>query len=330
MRLFSTLAACVVVAGAMVATQARAQTITVTHWGAAFYGAPYAVAMAKGFFQQHGVKVTGVLTSQGGGTSVRNMLASDLPFGEVALSAAVQAIEHGVDLKIIGGGVDSVADILWMAKKGSPLHSLKDIEHHTVGYTSPGSVTNMLILMAMKAHHIPASTVKLVPVGGIGANVTAVLNGAIDTGMCGEPVWSEEESKLQPVFWVKDVLPPHMMQTVTITTADFAKGHAKELKGLLAGRAEGVAYIYKHPAEAADITAKAYSSASRAKLYEKVFKKLAAIHYWSSGRLDYKGMNLMVEGLNIVGTLKGKADWPKMVDTAFLPANLQKPVNGAK
>ena len=29
-------------------TQSPAETITVTHWGSAFYGAPYAVAMEKG------------------------------------------------------------------------------------------------------------------------------------------------------------------------------------------------------------------------------------------------------------------------------------------
>ena len=50
--------------------QSRAETITVTHWGSAFYGAPYAVAIEKGFFKKYGVDITGVLTSQGGGTSV--------------------------------------------------------------------------------------------------------------------------------------------------------------------------------------------------------------------------------------------------------------------
>src|SRR6266508_3348639 len=67
------------------ARAACAETITVTHWGAAFYGAPYAVAMDKGFFKQRGVDITGVLTSTGGGTSVRNTLAGDLPYGDVAL-----------------------------------------------------------------------------------------------------------------------------------------------------------------------------------------------------------------------------------------------------
>ena len=113
------------IAAAVFPMQSRAETITVTHWGSAFYGAPYAVAMEKGFFNKYGVDITGVLTSQGGGTSVRNTLAGDLPYGEVALSAAVEAINNGVPLRIIGSGVQSIADILWMAKKGSPLHSIR-------------------------------------------------------------------------------------------------------------------------------------------------------------------------------------------------------------
>src|SRR5262249_51724028 len=105
---------------------AAAETITVTHWGSSFYGAPYAVAMAKGFFKPHGVDVTGILTSAGGGTSVRNTLAGELPYGEVALSAAVLAINSGQPLKIISGGVDTVADILWITQPDSPLKSIKD------------------------------------------------------------------------------------------------------------------------------------------------------------------------------------------------------------
>lgn len=74
---------------------ARAETITVTHWGGQFYGAPYAVAIEKGFFRQHGVDVTGILTAAGGGTAVRNTLAGGIPFGEVSLASAVQAINAG-------------------------------------------------------------------------------------------------------------------------------------------------------------------------------------------------------------------------------------------
>src|SRR5207245_4224407 len=128
-------------------------------WGAAFYGARYAVAMDKGFFKQRGVDITGVLTSTGGGTSVRNTLAGDLPFGEVALSAAVEAIKAGQPLKIVCAGAESVADILWIATPDSPLGSIKDIVGRKIGFTSPGSVPNTLILMAMKAQGLSAAKV---------------------------------------------------------------------------------------------------------------------------------------------------------------------------
>jgi len=300
---------------------ARAETITVTHWAAAFYGAPYAVAMDKGFFKARGVDVTGVLTSTGGGTSVRNTLAGDLPFGEVALPAAIEAIRAGQPLKIVCAGVESVADILWIAKPDSPLASIKDIIGKKVGYTSPGSVTNMLILMAMKAQGIDAAKVSLVPAGGIGANLTAVLSGAIDTGMNGEPLWSQEKSKVKPVFWVKDVLPPDMTQTVGIVTDEFAAAHADKIRALIAGRRDGVQFIAAHPDEGAAIVAKAYNI--DAGLTRDVFKHFLAINYWSEGAFDHAAMDRMVEGLQIVGKLKGPMDWGPVTNPGFLPPELQ-------
>jgi len=307
-------------AAAVLALPARAETITVTHWGAAFYGAPYAVAMAKGFFKKRGVDITGILTSAGGGTSVRNTLAGDLPFGEVALPAAIMAINSGQPLKMIGGGVESIADILWITQKDSSINSIKDIVGKKVSFTSPGSVTNMLILMCMKAANIDRKDVTLVPSGGIGANLSAVLNKAVDTGMTGEPIWSENKDKVKPAFWTKDCFPPEMTQTVMITTTEFAQTGGDKLRAIIAARREGVEYIMKNPDESADIVAKAYNGDP--KLYREVFKNFVAIKYFGDGRLNYKGMDRMAEGMEIIGQIKGKPDWKAMVDTSFLPKDL--------
>ena len=303
------------------ARSAGAETITVTHWGAAFYGAPYAVAIAKGLFKQRGVDISGVLTSTGGGTSVRNTLAGDLPYGEVALPAAIEAIRAGQPLKIVCAGAESVADILWIAKPDSPLNSIHDIVGKKIGYTSPGSVTNMLILMAMKAQGIDASKVTLVPAGGIGANLTAVLSGAIDAGMSGEPVWSQEKSKVKPVFWTKDVLPPDMTQTVGIVTDELAKSGPERIRAIIEGRREGVKFIEAHPDEAADIVAKTYNIDPA--LTREVFRHFLEIKYWSEGALNYAAMDRMAEGLKIVGKLKEPIDWQKISDLSFLPQDLQ-------
>lgn len=216
---------------------AAAETITVTHWGGQFYGVPYAVAKEKGFFKQHGVDVTGFLTAPGGGTAVRNTLAGGIPFGEVSLAAAVQAINSGQKLVIVSAGTQSVGDQVWVAKKGSPLAGIKDLAGKRIGYTSPNSVSNMIILMALKANGLSAQQVKLMPAGDLGANLSAVTSGAVDAGFSDDLIYGQNKALVQPVFWVRDVMSPRMMQTVCITTTAFAKDHPEIVRGIIGARA---------------------------------------------------------------------------------------------
>jgi len=309
-------------AGAQQSHPAQAEAITVTHWGGQFYGAPYAVAMEKGFFRQHGVDVTGILTAAGGGTAVRNTLAGGIPFGEVSLAAAVQAIGAGQKLVIVAAGAQSVSDQLWAVKRGSPLHGIEDLAGRRIAYTAPGSVSNMVILMALKAHGMTAQQVRLVPAGDLGANLAAVSSGAVDAAFLDEMTLSQNAALVQPVFYVRDVMSPRMMQTVLITTAEYAHAHPDTIRGLIAARREGVAYIAGHPDEAGDITARAYSNPDAA-LFRTHMRELLHEDYWSDGRFDYEGMNHMVEGLQITGQQKGDVDWSKLVDPSYLPADLR-------
>ena len=304
------------------APDARAETITVTHWGGQFYGVPYAVAMDKGLFKKNGVDVTGILTAAGGGTAVRNTLAGGIPFGEVSLAAAVQAINSGQKLIIIGAGSQTVADQMWVVKKGSTLTSIKDLIGKQIAYTAPGSVSNMVILMALKANGITQQQVKLVPAGDLGANLSAVSSGAVDAGFSDELVYAQNKELVKPLFMVRDAMDPRMMQTVMITTAEYAHAHPDIIKGLIVARREGLAYAVEHPDEAADITAKAYNNPN-AGLFRTHIHNLIKESYWSDGRLDYTGMNHMVEGLQITGQIKGDVDWPKYVDTSYLPLDLR-------
>jgi NitT/TauT family transport system substrate-binding protein len=304
------------------APAARAETITVTHWGGQFYGVPYAVAMDKGLFKKNGVDVTGILTAAGGGTAVRNTLAGGIPFGEVSLAAAVQAINAGQKLIIIGAGSQTVSDQMWVVKKDSALTSIKDLVGKQIAYTAPGSVSNMVILMALKANGITQQQVKLVPAGDLGANLAAVSSGAVDAGFSDELVYAQNKLLVKPLFMVRDAMDPRMMQTVMITTAEYAQGHPDIIKGLIVARREGLAYALEHPDEAADITAKAYNNPN-VDLFRAHIHNLIKEKYWSDGRLDYAGMNHMVEGLQITGQIKGDVDWGKYVDTSYLPSDLR-------
>ena len=68
--------------GACLIARAAAEEIAVSNYGIAANGMPYAVALEKKLYQAEGADVTGIISSQGGGTSIRNMLAGGVAYGE--------------------------------------------------------------------------------------------------------------------------------------------------------------------------------------------------------------------------------------------------------
>jgi NitT/TauT family transport system substrate-binding protein len=306
----------VLLAAAMLAPfglgSAQAEQVTVTHWGVLMYGAPYAVAIEKGFYKEAGLNIDGVLTSKGGGTTMRNVMASDLPYGEVALSAAIAAMKQGIDLKIIHTGVRTAGEILWVTTPDSGINSVKDLNGKKVAFTSPKSVTDMLLIMVSDKHGIKTQTVAA---GGIGSGLTMVEQKAVVAAPVMDPIWSKMQSKFKPVFRVADELPP-MVQTVGVTTVEYAKANGDKLRKLIEARRKGVAFVYAHPEEAAKIVAKHYGIEEPLAL--TAIKNLIELNYWGAGEFEYPAMDNMVRGLQIIGEADGKIEWAKVVDESYL------------
>lgn len=313
--------AALALAATAAAPAARAEEITVTHWGALMYGVPYAVAMKKGFFKEAGIDVTGILTSKGGGTTVRNVLEGGLPFGEVALSAAIAAIQEGADIKIVMGAVRSAADVYWVTMPDSPIKSVKDLVGKKMAITSPKSVTDMLSTMVLNKHGL-FDKVERPALGSVGAGLTALEKGAVDAAALLDPILSARPGKYRVIVAIEQELPP-IMQTVGIASAKFIKEQPAKLKAIIAGRMKGVDFIYKEPKEAAKILAETYERMP-VPVAEAAIANMVKIKYWGRGGFEIDGMNEMVKGLKIVGAMKGDVDWDKVIDRSFLPAELAK------
>ncbi|GIX09206.1 ABC transporter substrate-binding protein [Elioraea sp.] len=302
------------------AAQASGEQISVTHWGVLMYGAPYAVAMEKGFFREAGVNITGILTSKGGGTTVRNVLAGGLPYGEVSLAAAVAAAREGLDIRIVNAGAATVADILWVTTPDSPVKTIKDLEGRKIAFTSPKSVTEMLVIMSLTASGIDLNKVERISTGGIGAGLTALRQGGVAAAPIMDPIWAREQGRWRPVFFVKDIL-PKMTQTVGITTTQFAREQPQKLRAIIAGRRKGVDFTYANPEEAGRIFAEAYELPRE--LGVRAVRNMVDVGYWSRGEIDTRALDAMVEGLRIIGEVEGPVDWSRLVDRSFLPPDLQ-------
>lgn len=306
---------CAAMAVLIGATAAKADQISVTHWGVLLYGAPYAVAIEKGFFKNAGVKIDGILTSKGGGTTVRNVIQGGLPYGEVALGAAIAAAREGLDIKIVNNGVQNLADLVWVTMPDSPVKSIKDLQGKKLAYTSAKSVTDMVTTMVVD--HQKLKNVDRVAVGGIGAQITALQQKGVDAAFLGEPVFTQNKSKFRVVFFAKDMLPnPNMTQTVGVTTSEFVKSSPQKIRAIIDGRRKGVEFIYQNPKEAAAIIAKVYGTDPV--VMEEAVANMAKARYWSTGELDYPGMNAMSGGLKLMGVIQDTPDWSKLIDTSFL------------
>jgi NitT/TauT family transport system substrate-binding protein len=322
-RLAGVLAAVALAAAAILPRPAQAVPLTVTHWADGMYGAPFAVAFEKGYFKQSGVDVTGFITSQGGGSTVRNAMASDIPYGEVALSAAIAAIQQGVPLTIVHGGVVSLADNVWVAKKDSPIASVKDMKGKKLGYSGPKSVTDMVSTIALTKAGILAD-VDRKAVGSLSAGITALREGAVDVVYMTEPMLSKEKGTFKVAFRSVDSV-PRLTQTVGVVRTDYLKKNPDIIKGIIEARRKGVEFIRQNPAEAGDILARAYKIDPG--IAKTAIADLLASPgvYWSPGRFDYDGMNAMLEGLQLVKAVEpGPFDWTRIVDESFLPAGERK------
>ena len=300
--------------------QAQAVDLTVTHWGVLMYGAPFAVAQDQGYFAEEGVEVDGFITSQGGGTTLRNALAADVPYGEASLAAVVAAAKQGVDLTIVHAGVRSVGDLLWITRPDAEFDSIEDLEGRPVSYTSPRSVSQMMLVMSLDAAGMSIDEVDARSLGGVGAGLTALKEGAVDAALILEPIWTRVKADYKPVFFVKDHLPP-ITQTVGVVRSDYLAENREQIRGIVRARMRGVDFIYENPDEAGRILAEAYDI-DPAEATEAL-KNVAAIDYWSRGGFEYEAMDNMVRGLQIVGAIEeGPFDWSTVVDESLLPDEL--------
>jgi NitT/TauT family transport system substrate-binding protein len=308
---------------------ARAENIAVGNYGSSANGMPFAVALYKGFFKEEGADVTGIVASQGGGTSVRNAMAG-VAYGEANPGAIAVAIQQGADIKIVSDNVLTIAEFAWMVKKDSPIKTIQDLKGKKIGYTNPRSTSQALaILLLQKAGYKPEDA-QLVKTGGFGPMLAALDLDQIDVAAVTEPLWSKVKDKYRVLITGAEALPP-LDNVVGMATGEAIKNRGDFIRAVIRARRRAVEFMIAHPDEAGDLVAKDFNitpEVARNAVRNLTKSYTQGIPYWGNGQVHLEGMKRIIQVQKMVGALEGDIDITKMIDTQFLPEDIRTPVQG--
>jgi NitT/TauT family transport system substrate-binding protein len=303
---------------------ASAEELAIGNYGSSANGMPFGVALHKGFFKEEGINVTGLIASQGGGTSVRNAM-SGVPYGEANPGAIAVAIQQGADLKIVSDNVLTIAEFAWLVKKDSPIKTISDLKGAKIGYTNPRSTSQALDILLLTKAGLKPDDAELVKVGGFGPMIPALELGQIDVAPVTEPLWSKNKDQFRVLITGAEALPP-LDNVVGVATGEAIKTHGDFIRAVIRARRKAVKFMIEHPDESGDLITTDFNippDVAKNAIRNLTQSSTQGVPYWGEGQFHLDGMNRIIEVQKSVGALSGEFDLSKMIDTQFLPDDLK-------
>jgi ABC-type nitrate/sulfonate/bicarbonate transport system substrate-binding protein len=132
-----------------------------------------------GIFKRAGIEVA-ITWTKGGAETLQAVITDS---ADVAIAngilGVIGAVSKGAPVRIVSSEMTGAPDIYWYVKAESPIKSMKDMDGKTMGYSRPGSSTNLVALALSEYFKVKP---KLVSTGGIPGTRTQVMSGQIDAG----------------------------------------------------------------------------------------------------------------------------------------------------
>jgi len=309
--------------GVTSAGPANAVDLVVTQYKNDPSGAPYGIALEKGFFKNRGLDVTGIVSGAGGGSSVRNAMASELGYGDVTAAPVIAAAEQGQDIKIVSFTSRSLADLVLIVMPNSPIKTPADLKGKKFGISNPKSLGEMMGVLVMEKAGLKQGDVQMTALGSLSGALTALENGVVDVTSIPIVLFHTRggESKYRVLVNPKDL--PLIPSQLGMATSKAMKETSDKLRAIQLARREGTKFIYEHTNEAIQILSKIYEPLPATDVAVMV-KQLVDAKFWTEGRIEMPLLEQTVHAMQGVGMLEKNVDLTKIVDSSFLPPDLQK------
>src|SRR6185503_5012135 len=222
--------------GLAAARPATAEDLLVTQYKNDPSGASYAIALEKGFFKKAGVDITDIVAGAGGGSSVRNAMATGIGYGDVTAAPVIAAAAQGQDVKIVSMTSRSLADLVVVVMPNSPLKSAKDMKGKKFGISNPKSLGEMMGVLVMEQAGLKKGEVAMTALGSLGGALTALENGVVDVTAIPVVLFRTRggESKYRVLVSPKDL--PLVPSQLGMATSKAMKDWPDKLRAIQAAR----------------------------------------------------------------------------------------------
>jgi len=172
----------------------------------------------EGFFKEQGLELD-ITYTEGGATTETAVVSGSVDIAVATGTLGIlSAYVKGAPVRIISAESTGSADLYWYAKAGSGIKSLKDMNGKTIGFSAPGSSSNLALLTLLKEQGVNA---KPVPAGGPPPTFTQVMSGQLDAGWAPAPFGIKDirEGKIVVIARANDS-PSVATETIRVNVAN--------------------------------------------------------------------------------------------------------------
>lgn len=274
------------------------------------------VGQQEGIFEKHGLIVEEIVVAEGGGDTLQTLLAGDLPFGQIATSALVNAHQSGAPIRVIAGATQSPYEIGWAVLQDSPIQTIQDLEGKTWGFTNAGSVTEAMSFLVPAHAGLDMDQVSRISTGGVGAGIALLESGDIDVTFVPPLVAEAQKDNLRVVVNADEFVPLYQL-TMIAASERYLADNPEVAEALLLALGEARQWIYDN----ADAAGELYASVVDVdpEVGKQVVARYIEIDLWGLA-FNPATLEVAAEGLQYTDGIDD-VDWAALVTDEYLPAD---------
>ena len=132
-----------------------------------------------GIFRRHGLDLE-ILYTQGGGETLQIVISGAVDIGlSAGTLGTLGAYARGAPVRIIAASSTGSREVFWFVPARSPLTSMRDVNGHSIAYSTTGASSHINVLRFISEYGLKA---KSVATGDAASTLTQTMSGQVDVG----------------------------------------------------------------------------------------------------------------------------------------------------